>query len=163
MFVDIQGYEEEYMIGECGTVFSKRFNRDLKPSIGTHGYYVINLHKNKKKKLHLVHRLVALSFIEQQIDKKEVDHINRIKTDNNINNLRWVTHSQNNTNRNMNSNNTSGVIGVCKHTTRGINGWAAEIKKDGKRYRKYFPYNDIGLLDATNWVLNKKDELHKYD
>jgi len=63
-----------------------------------HGYLQIGY----KRKLYLVHRLVAETFIINIENKKEVDHIDRNKTNNNVSNLRWVSHIENNLNRTNN-------------------------------------------------------------
>lgn len=55
------------------------------------GYYMVY----SKKKYHLVHRLIAIAFIPNPENKPEIDHINTIRTDNRIENLRWVTHKEN--------------------------------------------------------------------
>lgn len=52
-----------------------------------------------RSKMHQVHRLVAETFIPNPENNPEIDHINRTKTDNRVENLRWVTHSENNRNR----------------------------------------------------------------
>ena len=46
-------------------------------------------------KVYLVHCLIAEVFIPNPENKPQIDHINRIKTDNSVANLRWVTHSEN--------------------------------------------------------------------
>ena len=50
------------------------------------------------KKEHVVHRLVAETFLERIPGKDYVDHINRLRDDNRVENLRWVTAFENNEN-----------------------------------------------------------------
>ena len=63
----------------------------------SNGYIIIRLNKVKYRK----HRIVALQFIpnDDPLNKTYVDHINHDKTDYHIENLRWVSPSQNNINR----------------------------------------------------------------
>lgn len=51
-----------------------------------------------KGKQYLVHRLVAEVYIPNFEGKKEVDHINTVRTDNRVENLRWVTRGENSNN-----------------------------------------------------------------
>jgi len=62
--------------------------------------------------------------------KYEIDHVNHIKTDNRIENLRDVTHQENNKNQSLNINNKSGFNGVDKHKSSGK--WRARIPFNGK-------------------------------
>ena len=62
----------------------------LKPRI-TKGYQYVTLHNNNKR----ICRLVAISFIPNPFGKPEVNHINGIKNDDNVENLEWVTKSEN--------------------------------------------------------------------
>lgn len=59
------------------------------------GYKYVELTKNKQRKKHLLHRIIAIAFIQNPYNKKEVNHINGIKTDNRIENLEWCTRSEN--------------------------------------------------------------------
>lgn len=64
-----------------------------------------------------------------------VDHIRHKKYDNRKSNLRVTTQSQNNMNRIIQSNNTSGTTGVSFHKASGM--WIGYIKFNGKQIRKY--------------------------
>ena len=59
------------------------------------GYLNIRLSKNNIRKTYSVHRLVAEAFISNLEAKGEVNHIDGNKQNNNINNLEWVTSSEN--------------------------------------------------------------------
>lgn len=66
---------------------------------------------------------------------KNHDHANRNKLDNRRNNLRPCTYQENNRNRGLQSNNTSGIIGVVYH--KGAQKWCAEIVKDNNKSSEY--------------------------
>ena len=69
-------------------------HRILKESTQTKGYLQVSLSGIK----YLKHRLVALQWIDNPDNLPFVDHINGVKTDNRLDNLRWVTHLQNSNN-----------------------------------------------------------------
>jgi len=94
----------DYYVTENGDVWSKKYHptqnkncelRKLKTSLDGGGYLKIILHKNKKKYTKKIHRLVALNLIPNPKNLREINHINGIKTDNRLENLEWVTPSQN--------------------------------------------------------------------
>lgn len=93
----INGYTD-YAISNIGTIKSIRFNRDLKPSCSNNGYLYVNLVSNKKKKTTAIHKLVVEHFgTEKPHPNSVVDHCDGNKQNNHINNLDWVSISENTT------------------------------------------------------------------
>jgi hypothetical protein len=66
------------------------------------------IENNKKERPCSVHRLLALTFIDNPNNYNIVDHINRIRDDNRLENLRWVDCYQNSQNSSKHKNNKSG-------------------------------------------------------
>ena len=125
----IDGYNNNYSISNKGNVKNNKTDKILKQGINNDGYHRLGLYVNRKQKPELIHRLVALAFIPNPENKPHTDHINNIKTDNNVNNLRWATRSENQHNHKLSKANTSGVKGVSydKRKTK----WRAQIRLDG--------------------------------
>lgn len=90
-FKDIIGYEGLYQISNYGNVRNAKTNKILKSGLSSTGYYTVSL----KGLSHSIHRLLAIHFIPNPNNKGDVNHINGIKTDNNLKNLEWVTRSEN--------------------------------------------------------------------
>ena len=88
---------ENYSVTEDGRVFSHIYNKFLKPFLreSTYEYFYVNLYKDGKKSKHSIHRLVASAYIPNQHNKPQVNHINGKKLDNRLENLEWVTASEN--------------------------------------------------------------------
>ena len=89
---------ENYSVSRNGKVRNDKTRRILKKQHDKKGYERINLWKNGKVKRFGVHRLVAEAFIPNPENLPCVDHINTVKTDNSVENLKWVTHKENNNN-----------------------------------------------------------------
>ena len=97
IFKDIKGYPG-YQISNKGRIWSCKRQRYLNPFTNNSGYKAINIiAANGKRKGELIHRLVALHFIDNPEGKPEVNHIDRDKENNCVENLEWVTHGENNT------------------------------------------------------------------
>ena len=105
-----------YFVTEEGLVFSSKTNKFLKFSYDQQGYQRVGLYiGNYKSKTIKVHRLIAETFIDNPLNKKDVNHIDGDKSNNNIENLRWVTSRQNQHNRK--SNNEHINISLTRHET----------------------------------------------
>lgn len=86
---------DNYEIDTNGNIYSKSYGKYLKPYSNGRGYMMVRLVNNDGKKPFKIHRLIALQFIPNIDNKKFVNHKNGIKNDNRIENLEWVTHSEN--------------------------------------------------------------------
>lgn len=87
---------EEYFVSNLGRIKSIKGNKEiiLKQNTAIHGYPSVTLY-GKGKKVYKVHRLVANSFLKNKDNKKHVEHINTIKQDNRVENLRWASPYEN--------------------------------------------------------------------
>lgn len=92
----VKGYEGHYEVSNLGNVRSIKFGKTLilKASY-TRGYKQVYLYLNGKSKHSPIHRMVAESFIDNPLNKEQVNHKNGIKDDNRLENLEWVTRSEN--------------------------------------------------------------------
>ena len=127
--MDINGYEGLYTIEKDGTIKNKK-GQIMKFEKCKLGYLRIGLTKNKKQIKYLHHRLIAQHFIPNPNNYEYIDHINEIKDDNRIENLRWISMSGNMRNRTI-KNKYGLPRGVFKSQ---YNTYNVKIKIDGKKY-----------------------------
>lgn len=96
---DVVSYEGIYQVSNLGRIKSNHVHGKQgglrTPRKDKDGYLVLFLYKAGKKAVKKVHRLVAIAFISNPNDKPCIDHVNTIKTDNRVNNLRWCTINEN--------------------------------------------------------------------
>lgn len=101
---DILGYEGRYQVSDNGRVKGlpideKHCKRSeeiiLKTFVCGAGYQEVLLYRNNQRKPKLVHRLVAEAFIPNPDGKREVNHKDGNKHNNDASNLEWVTPSEN--------------------------------------------------------------------
>lgn len=102
---DVPGFEGLYHVSDCGQVKScervtgngKGYiqkERILKPRLCRNGYHRVGLHKEGNRKSFLVHRLVALAFLEGD-NSLTVNHIDEDKTNNHVSNLEYLSNGDN--------------------------------------------------------------------
>lgn len=90
---------QNYPLYECsanGEIRNKETGKILKQYFDSKGRYkLISLCKDGKMKMLLVHRVIAMTFIENPNNLEQVNHIDGNKVNNSINNLEWMNRSDN--------------------------------------------------------------------
>lgn len=112
-------------------------------TIDSHGYIRIRL----DGKDYRAHRLAWL-YVFGRFPENEIDHINLLKADNRISNLREATHSENIRNRAKPSSNTSGYKGVF--FIKSMNKFRAVCGANGKRHRLGYFTTAVEASEAYN-------------
>ena len=129
--MEIEGFPN-YLVYEDGKIWSKKSKKYLKPGISK-GYYVVCLHNKGKKHMKKVHRLVAMAYIPNPDNKPFIDHINRDRADNRLQNLNWATMSENNINIGVQKNNKLGIKHISKLPS---NTYVIQIRRNRNNYSK---------------------------
>ena len=111
-----------------------------------YGYIVIQINEKRYK----AHRL-AWFYMEGYWPEYQVDHINRVKSDNRWCNLRHITPSCNNKNRNVSKISKSGVTGVIRERNK----WRVRIKTPDS-YKHIGCFDDLDEAVRARWVAEKK-------
>ena len=86
-----------YFVSETGQVkhVENGIERELSPCVHSKGYLRVNISVNGVNHTRRIHRLVASAFIPNPENKPQVNHKNGNKQDNSVENLEWVTGSEN--------------------------------------------------------------------
>lgn len=90
----IDGYPN-YITNKEGTVINRITGRVLKTGDNNSGYPTVNLYNNGKRETKSIHRIVAKTFVDGYRDGMEVNHKDGDKHNNHIDNLEWMSHSEN--------------------------------------------------------------------
>ena len=151
--VNIDGYENYYLFDlKCDAVFSLKNNRYLKAMRNNKGYSYVSLYKNKKRKNFLLHRLIFKSHnLNEMINNKCIDHVDRDINNNSLNNLRVCSMSENCCNRRKLDKVRYKNIQILKNT------YNVKINFKKKTYKKSFN----NLIDALLWRDENLIKIHK--
>jgi hypothetical protein len=105
--LDFLGFPD-YSINTLGQLKNIKKNKFVGGSKSVDGYLRVLLSNNIQKKIYMIHRLVALAFLENPSNYLEVDHINRNILDNKLENLRWANRFIQRINTGCKKNNPTG-------------------------------------------------------
>ena len=162
VFKPISGYEGIYEISNYGNVkrvsdfknCNKKYigNYFLKPLDNGCGYFRIKLSKNGVSKRYMLHRLIAIEFLENENNYKIINHIDSNKKNNSINNLEWCTQKHNI----IEFNKTNPLLGAKVKKTKGYT--------YDKRYGTYFCRISIDSKTIHLGTFKTKNEcIEKYN
>ncbi len=156
--MEIQGHAK-YLIYPDGRVWSKiGKGKWLKLSDNGNGYLKCAL--GKKSMNNYIHHLVATHYIPNPQNLPVIDHINRNKKDNRVENLRWVTQKDNCNNSSVRCDNSTGFVNISFHNKYNQYRYVSYIC--GKKYDR----SELRLeFDAIYklWTLFAKRTLYDYD
>lgn len=134
----IEGYPD-YEVSTCGKVFSNKYGkvRQLKSAVNSRGYLQVVLWDERLKSTRTIHQLVAIAFLNHKPDghKIVVDHIDGVKTNNDVSNLQLISNRENTSKDRKNV--ASKYVGVSK----SYSNWRANIYLNGKQ-------NHLGIFDT---------------
>ena len=178
---------EEYQGSTEGQIRNKDTKRILKQQKNAKGYMHIGLiNSDGKHKSVSVHQFIAKIWIDNPDNKPTVDHINKIKHDNKVSNLRWATHKEQSENidyKNKKIGHSKGVwkcdkktgekiifyktikeasIDVCGRDDCFSNISACALGKTNHAYGFKWMYNKVTLEDDETWKLFKSFKKHNF-
>ena len=152
---DIIGYEGLYQVSNYGRIKNRK--RLLSPYPTQFGYFGINLVKCGHKKGFKVHRLVALSFLEYNEGREFVNHKDGNKINNSVENLEWVTKSENTKHAYDNGLKFS-MRGEKHPMSKLTREQVVEIRKIGKTKLLREIASDYGVGTSMVWyIINNKN------
>jgi len=84
-----------YFVFDDGKIYNSSRKAFLKPVKNKSGYCYVTLSKSGSKKNHYIHRIVADHYLERLSHHTQVNHKNKQRDDNRLENLEWTSCSEN--------------------------------------------------------------------
>lgn len=142
---------EGYKVSSTGRVWSTKSNKLLAPARGSSGYLFVSLSQKSVVKQYNIHRLVALAHIPRREKHKiEVNHINGNKEDNRVDNLEWVTSSENKIH--------SYEIGLRKPVRPCNTRQASKVNRKPIIKREVGTDNIIGVYESASYLAKHSED-----
>lgn len=91
----------DYIVSSDGKIYSTsnvgrgKYHKEIKQRKDADGYWCVTLGKNDQRTRVKIHRIIALAFIENPYNLPEVDHIDNNKDNNCVENLQWISSTDN--------------------------------------------------------------------
>lgn len=164
---------ERYEVSNMGNI--RRGNRVLNPGLDTYGYRQVNLYKDGRRYTKKVYRIVLEAFNPNTDNKPQIDHINRIRHDDRLENLRWVTVYENVRNSknftedmlgiSWNKKNSSYVVRLMTDNKRECYFGSCKSLDDAKILRDKALKNEINFIpqkERNSYGISFLTKLEKY-
>jgi len=149
----IEGFEN-YQVSNLGQVKNIRRGCTLKPHDRGGGYMQVKLYAGGAQKNLYIHRLVAMAFIANPLQRPNIDHCDGNPRNNAVSNLRWVNQSENNMNAKKRVNAMSLYKGAVYDSRREK--WASQIRING--HLVHLGYFDSDVEAGRMYDERAKDE-----
>lgn len=166
---NVYGLEEftNFEMNQQGVLRNTKTTRIIEGAKNNRGYIQFCLRHDGMKSNAMKHILLADLWVWNPDNKPLVDHKDRDKLNNSIENLRWCTPDENCRNRSISSRNTTGELNISKCLRRGLPRWRVHFASRDCSERRYAgrcdkvfkrdPNSDV----IPNEVIKYRDEYAK--